>query len=142
MGKVRPVIQNNEWQMTKHEFYSAYHFALQYNEWKDMIDAIASIDSPDPDMAGMPRGSGINDSTFMKAVKVSQYKDRMRMVEETAKKVGPDIYMWLLKGVTTDGCTYNYLHMRMGIPCGKNYYYKKRREFYYYLNQRMINDEK
>ncbi len=135
MGSIRPVIKNNDWQMSKHEFYSAYHYALQYNEWKDKIVDIASIDTPDPEQADMPRGTGTSDTTYNKALKISEYRDKMRIVEDAAELAGHDIYKWLLQGVTTEGCTYNYLKMRMGIPCGKNYYYERRRMFYYLLSK-------
>lgn len=137
MGNIRPVIKNNEYQISKHEFYAAYHYALQYSEWKDMITAIASIDTPDPEQADMPHAHSVSDTTFNKAVKIGEYRDRMRVIEDLVRMAAPDIYVWLLKAVTTEGCSYTYLNMRMNIPCGKNYYYDKRRKFYYLLSKYM-----
>lgn len=137
MGNIRPVIKRNDWQLSKHEFYFVYHYALQYTEWNDMVNAIASIDTPDPDESDMPKGNGISDTTFRKAVKISKYKDKMRMIENLVRETDATIYCWLLKGVTTEGCTYNYLKMVMNIPCGKNYYYEKKRKFYYLLSKRL-----
>lgn len=137
MGRTRPVIKNNEWQLSKHEYYAAYHYALQYNEWKDMITAIASLDTPDPSNADMPKGNGTSDPTFNKAVRVSQYRDKMKMIEDLVREADPCLYYWLLRGVTDERYTYDYMRMKMNIPCGKNYYGKRRRRFYYLLNEKL-----
>lgn len=137
MGNIRPVIKTSEWKISKHEFYAAYHYALQYNEWNDMVNAIASLDTPDPEQADMPHGTGTSDVTYRKALKISKYRDQMRMIEEVVRETDASIYCWLLKGVTNENCTFDYLSMRMNIPCGKNYYYDKRRKFYYLLSKRL-----
>lgn len=137
MGNIRPVLKDTEWKLSKHEFYAAYHYALQYNEWKDMIVAIASIDTPDPENADMPRGSGTSDITFNKAIKIEKYHDKIKMIEDIVRETDAGLFCWLLKGVTNENCTYNYLRMIMNIPCGKNYYYDKRRQFYYLLSKRL-----
>jgi len=137
MGNIRPTLRRNKWNISKHEFYAAYHYALQYNEWNDMIIAISSIDTPDPEQADMPRGGNTSDTTYRKALKISEYRDRMRLIEQIVKEADSNIYCWLLKGVTNENCTYTYLAQMMNIPCGKNYYYDKRRKFYYLLSKRL-----
>lgn len=137
MTAIRPTVKTSEWNISKHEFYAAYHYALQYNEWQDMVIAEATIDTPDPENQGLPKGNGTSDPTYIKALKITEYKDKIRMIEQTVKEAGEDIYLWLLKGVTNENCTYNYLSMRMNIPCGKNYYYDRRRRFYYLLSKKL-----
>lgn len=138
MGNIRPKLKNNrEYDLTVHEFYMAYHYALQYNEWKSKVNDIASIDTPDPENADMPKAHNISDTTFSKAVRISEYRDKMRMIEELVREVAPDIYTWLFKAVTTDNCSYENLRVYMDLPCGKNYYYAMRRKFYFLLYQKI-----
>lgn len=136
MPKVKPLKAKSR-NMTKHEFYTAYHYALQYNDFKNIVDTEASLTGTDPEQAGMPRGNGTSDPTYTKAVKISQYRDKMREIEHCALMAGDDIYKWLLKGVTQEECTYTYLQTQLRIPCCKNVYYERRRKFYYLLAQHL-----
>lgn len=135
MPNVRPTRKKKEWQISKQEFYTAYHYALQYEDWNAMIEAEASLSGGNND--GMPHGTGTSDPTFQKAMRISKYADKMRLIEETVKEVAPEIYTWLLRGVTHENCTFKYLSMMMKIPCGQTYYYEKRRQFYYQLSQKI-----
>ena len=128
MTKIRPEIKRGEWKLSKHAFYTAYHYALQYPEWKDMYYSIVDLSSSGND--GMPHASGVSNPTESKGLKALGLSEKIKMIEDTAKEAGEDLYPWLLKGVTNEGITYNYLRMIMRIPCGKNQYYDKRRKFY------------
>ena len=136
MTKIRPR-QKGKYDMDKHEFYTAYHYALQYERWKDRYAALENtlqgiaydkdrvIASPNPD--GLLRV----------AAERMELADKIRMVDETVNKVAPDIAPYLLRGVTRDGASYTYLREVMRIPCGKDYYYQKRREFYYRIAKKI-----
>ena len=126
-----------KYNMDKHEFYEAYHYALQYERWKDRYAALSDtingiaydkdrvITSPNPD--GLLRV----------AAERMELADKIRMVDETVNKVAPDIAPYLLRGVTREGASYTYLREVMRIPCGKDYYYQKRREFYYRIAKKI-----
>ena len=55
-------LSERKWGITKHAFYQAYHFALRYTEFRDILkyktDTVGS-----QDMDGMPKGNGSNDAT-------------------------------------------------------------------------------
>ena len=135
MPNIRPTHKKSEWNITKHEFYTAYHYALQYDDWKNMIEAESNLSAIV--QSGMPHGSGTSDPTYTKALKISEYRDKMRLIEETVREAGEEIYIWLLCAVTNENCTFNYLSTKMNIPCGQTYYYDKRRKFYYLLSKKI-----
>ncbi len=142
MAKVRELSEKNPLYISKHAFCVAYHFALQYNDWKkeyaDMVgSAIRAVDYDD-----MPHGSGTGDPTARLAIRASAHYWNVRLIESTAITAGRDLADYLLYGVTHEGVTYNYLrqgrYKELGpIPCGKNTYYQMRRLFYFLLSQKL-----
>lgn len=135
MTFIRPEVTRTEWKMTKHEFYTAYHFALQYREWKDMYRSMQGLDAINAD--GMPHGNTTSDPTASKAEKMAGLKSKIELVESTVKETDEKLFCWLLKAVTNENITYTYLDEVMNIPCGKNTYYDRRRKFYYLLSKKI-----
>lgn len=135
MTYIRPEVKRSEWKLSKHEFYTAYHYAMQYRELKDKYKSILGLSAVNMD--GMPHGSNTTDPTYDQATKLEELSTRIKLIEDTVMETDPDIYCWLLKGVTTENISFNYLQMTMEIPCGKKYYYARRRKFYYLLNQKL-----
>lgn len=135
MTQIRPNIKKSEWKLSPHEFYEVYHYALQYVEWKDKYNSCLSLSSVNSD--GMPSGSGLSDTTYTRAVNATHYHDKMQFIEETVKETDENLAFWLLKAVTHEKITYNYLRNVMNIPCGKNYYYDLRRKFYWLLHEKL-----
>ena len=59
---------------------------------------------------------------------------KCRAVERAAMEAAPDLYEWILLGVTDEKYTYRRLRA-MGIPCGRNLYFEKRMRFYELLDE-------
>lgn len=135
MTYIKPELKKNKWKLTKHEFYTAYHYALQYREIKDKYKSMIGLSAINAD--GMPHGTNTSDPTFKQACELEALSKRIQLIEDTVKETDEKIYCWLLKGVTTENISFNYLQQTMNIPCGKNYYYDKRRKFYYILNNKL-----
>lgn len=137
MTTVRPEIsKRNEYWISKHAFYTAYHYALQYNEWRDEYERISGgVRAVKYD--GMPHGNTVGNPTESAGIRSAELSKKMEMVQETARQADPTIVKYLLKAVTNEGITYDYLRGIMGIPCGHNQYYKARRRFYYLLSQKL-----
>lgn len=131
MTKIRPTVKRSQWQLSKHAFYTAYHYALQYGEWVDELKSKTFLYATKYD--GMPRGSGVGDPTERNARTVAELRDKIETIEETARETDEELARWILKAVTCEAVSYNYLRSVMGIPCGKNQYYNLRRKFYYLL---------
>ncbi|WP_343208218.1 hypothetical protein [Anaerolentibacter hominis] len=137
MPNVR-AINSKKYDISKHRFAELYHFCLQYNEWKEQLkiyrDTLKS-----PRITGMPVQHGTADLTAELAVQRSLLTDKCSIVEETAREIDDEIFPYLLKAVTNEGITYNYLALVCGMPCGKDRYYDRRRKFYCLLSQKMEN---
>lgn len=129
---------NGQYTLTTHEFYTAYHYALQYNDWvrecEDVANRSKGIDNSKEKVQTSPNPNGVENA----AIRLSELHDKIRTIEDTVKAAAPELYPWLLTAVTTEGVTYKYLAgMEKPIPCGKDYYYLRRRRFYYMLSHKL-----
>lgn len=135
VSNVRP-INEKKYDISKHRFLELYHFCMQYNEWKDELkykkDTVRSIEVTD-----MPAGHGNGDVTANLAVRRAELQRKCELIEQTAIEADPDIYQYIIKGVTTEYATYRYLREIAGMPCGKNMYYDRRRKFFFLLSKKM-----
>ena len=142
MTKIRAELsKKNPLYIDKHAFLSAYHFALQYLEWKrQYADAIGSAVKA-VDYNDMPHGTGTGDPTARIAMRSSILRSNIDLIERTALTAGQDLAEYLLYAVTNEGVTFNYLHSErcpLGkILCERTKYYQMRRLFYYLLSKRL-----
>lgn len=134
MPNIRTLNQK-KYSISKHRFREVYHFAMQYNEWKAEI--IKLMGSKAFVLSDMPKAHSTVSPTEEAAVRIHDLYDKCRVIEETAYEVGDGLSEYLLKAVTNEGYTYNYLRMRHRIPCGRNVFYRIRREFYYQLSKKI-----
>ena len=142
MTKVRPELsKKNELYIDKHAFYMAYHFALQYPEWKRQYAELIGAPVKAVDYKDSPHGTGMGDPTSRIAMRTSILRSNIEVIESTALIAGRDLAEFLLYAVTTEGVTFNYL--RTGrcplgvISCERTKYYQMRRLFYYLLSKRI-----
>ena len=113
-----------------------YYFCLQYGEWKEELSSkINSLKSG----CGGGGGKGIGDSTMALAIKRTILKDKCELIESTIVETDKDLYRYLLKAITEEGVTYQYLRSVMGMPCSRRKYYETRRRFYYLLSKKKEN---
>ncbi len=113
-----------------------YYFCLQYGEWKEELSSkINSLKSG----GGGGGGKGIGDSTMALAIKRTILKDKCELIESTIVETDKDLYRYLLKAITEEGVTYQYLRSVMGMPCSRRKYYETRRRFYYLLSKKKEN---
>ena len=139
---MRPELsKKNELYIDKHAFYMAYHFALQYPEWKRQYAELIGAPVKAVDYKDSPHGTGMGDPTSRIAMRTSILRSNIEVIESTALIAGRDLAEFLLYAVTTEGVTFNYL--RTGrcplgvIPCERTKYYQMRRLFYYLLSKRI-----
>ena len=142
MTKVRPELsKKNELYIDKHAFYMAYHFALQYPEWKRQYAELIGAPVKAVDYKDSPHGTGMGDPTSRIAMRTSILRSNIEVIESTALIAGRDLAEFLLYAVTTEGVTFNYLstgRCPLGIiPCERTKYYQMRRLFYYLLSKRI-----
>lgn len=134
MGKVRP-LNEKKYNINKHRFMELYYHCLQYPGWKEELkyidDTVKSI------QYGTMRGGGNNESALERAaIKRRELEEKCELIEQTAMEADPDIYQYILAGVTQEHANYRYLKHK-GIPCGQTMYYNRRRKFYWLLSQKV-----
>lgn len=135
MPDVRPM-NEKKYGISKHKFLQAYHFCMQYNEWRDELKHL-KITVKSIDYSKERKGSATGSATEQIAIKRAELQRKCELVEQTAIEADAEIYEYILKGATTEYATYKYLKEVMNIPCGKNMYYERRRKFYWLLSKKI-----
>lgn len=135
MPNIRP-LNSEKYEISKHRFLELYHFCMQYPEWKEELKnnthTVKSIQITD-----MPISHSYQDQTANLVERRMKLLEKCEMIEQTAMEADPDIYQYILEGVTQSYASYRYLKMSKGIPCGKNMYHNRRRRFYYLLSKKI-----
>jgi len=127
----------NPYYLTKHRFYEVYHYAMQYQEWKD------EYRTTEQTMRGIAydgvkvKSSGSGDALERVAIRLAELSEKIEMLEAVAKETDKDLSEYILRGATDEQVTYNYLSMVLHIPCSRNTYYSLRRKFYWLLSKRL-----
>lgn len=127
----------NPYYLTKHRFYEVYHYAMQYQEWKD------EYRTTEQTMRGITydgvkvKSSGSGDTLERVAIRLTELSEKIEMLEAVARETDQDLAEYILRGVTDEQVTYNYLSMVLHIPCSRNTYYSLRRKFYWLLSKRL-----
>jgi hypothetical protein len=127
----------NPYYLTKHRFYEVYHYAMQYQEWKD------EYRTTEQTMRGIAydgvkvKLSGSGDALERVAIRLTELSEKIEMLEAVARETDKDLSEYILRGVTDEQVTYNYLSMVLHIPCSRNTYYSLRRKFYWLLSERL-----
>lgn len=134
MPDIRPINQE-KYKISKHRFLELYHFCMQYQEWKNelkyLTDTVKGID-----YSGEIKGNGTGSATEQLAIRRSELRKKCELIEQTAMEADPEIYQYILEGVTADYASYKYLKEVKSIPCGKDMYYHRRRKFYWLLSRK------
>ena len=134
--RIRP-INEDKYGISKHKFLEVKYHCLQYPEWRkelaNLTDAIKGMQYGQEGKGSKSQAS----STERLAIKRLEPEEKCKRIEQTAIETDPEIYQWLLEGVTTEYATYRYLRDAKGIPCGDQKYYKTRRKFYWLLSQKI-----
>lgn len=135
VNRQRPELsKKNPYWIPKEKYYELLYFSRQYNtmrqEKRDLLRTYPSIGTSEYVMT-----SDISDPVIKAAVRAEELSAKMKLIEDTVMEAGPDIYKWLLIGVTTD-YSYNYLAKKMNMPAGKDLYYDRYRKYFYYLSKK------
>lgn len=80
--------------------------------------------------------SGTGDPTASQAMRLARIGTAIRRIEDTARAVAPEIYTYLLAGVTERHMTFDRLKAK-GMPCERDMYYDRRRKFYWLMAKKL-----
>ena len=134
---IRPeVSQKNPYWIGKHRYYELKHFCLQYPIWKKAYQSLDALSRrSDALQVFIKIGQLKGDPTERSAQSRIFFADRMEMVEQAAIGAEPELYPYLLRGVT-EGLSYDVLKMKYDIPCCRDVYYAAYRRFFWLLSKR------
>ena len=96
---------------------------------------------PDPSRAirydkDKVQSSGDYDATAELAMKRVGIEQKVNLIETTAQLASPELWKWIIKGVTSKDYTVQDL-INQGMPAGKDLYAKQRAYFYYLISKRI-----
>lgn len=117
------------------EFRMAVHWCRCYPIWVKELETPPDTSKAITYDGDKVQTSGGYDATAELAIRRSELAKKIRLINDVAKMVTPDLCHWLLKGVT-ENYTADQL-IGQGMPCSKNLYYRKRHQFYYTLAKRI-----
>ena len=134
---MRPELsQKNPYWIGKHRYYELKHFCLQYPIWKKARLALDGLSRRPADLqVFVSCGQVKGDPTERCAQSRIFFGERMEMVEQAAIEAEPDLYPYLLRGVTEE-LSYDALKMKYDIPCCRDVYYAAYRRFFWLLSKR------
>lgn len=132
---IRPQLSvKNKYWIDKHRYYELRHFCLQYPDWKKNCLSLDSLSAKNNDLLLSTKGNGISKPTENAAEARAYYLNRIRIIEQAAKNADADLWPYILKAVTED-LSYNYLKLRLEMPCCKDTYYDRYHKFFYLLSK-------
>ena len=124
---------NHRYWINKHRHYELKHFCLQYPIWKKEY-ALCGATPASSTIDCMPSNNIPGDPTGLLAIKRAYYKDRINLIERTARQADQFLHQYILKAVTEE-LSYTYLRTKLNIPCGKDMYYDRYRKFFWLLSE-------
>jgi len=114
MGNVRP-LNYSKYGISKNRFWELYFWCLQYGEWREELKYNTNT-VRSAGITNLPSAHNLADVTQQLAVRRVMLEQNCRIVEQTALEADPDIYRFIIKAVTEEDITYEYLRMIMEIP--------------------------
>ena len=124
------VSEKNLYFIPKHRFYELKHFCLQYPDWMKAQKEINGLPGRAAGVNEHVDGGMVSDPTAAFAEKRLYYSERIEMVEDAAKRAAGDLYVWMLRSVTT-GVSY----AKLNPSCCKEVWYAAYRRFFWMLDK-------
>lgn len=135
MFKVKVPTKDSKYWIPTEDFRTAVHWSLRYPLW------VAEL-SIEPDTSQAIRydkdkvqTSGNYDSTMETAIRRDELRRKVELLEGTIREVAPDIYKYLLLGVTQGRTVYQLIDE--GMPCSKDYFIARRQKYYYEVSKKI-----
>lgn len=134
--KIRAKISlKNKYWISINRYYELKYFCLQYPQWKKEYTDIDDKAICSSSLIKISSDKKVSDDKVAKyAIEKIFYSDKIDMIEKAAMDADPDLYMYILRGVT-ESLSYTYLKSRLDIPCGRDMYYDRYRRFFWLLNK-------
>jgi hypothetical protein len=113
----------------------AYHYALNYQGWLSEYNALADPSTGLRYDKDHVQSSNQVDTTEANGIRRAELREHMKIVEQAAIEADPDLYRFILLGVTMEEATYDILRRKYDMPASRGTFYDRRRKFYWVLWQ-------
>lgn len=123
--------------LDKNEYLNAKYYALRYKKWRDEYEALEDQSKAIRYDKDKVQTSGDFDPVETAGIRRAELAEKIEKIEQTATETDAEMSQWILKGVTEEFATYQYLHNTLGMPCGKDMFYHRKRRFYFLLSQKI-----
>jgi hypothetical protein len=127
------VSTKNRYWIDKHRYYELKHFCLQYPQWKKMYAFLDGLPNHSSTTVSFEKSGSVSSPTEVYAEARIYFYDRMKMVEDAAKKL---LNLWedcCLEPLR--GASYECLNAQVRIPCCKDTWYAIYRRFFWLLDK-------
>ena len=121
----------NKYYIPKFRYLELKNFCMQYKDWKLALLEIVEFKARDRSITQTSNGK----PTEAIAMKKLQYESNIKLIEDCAIWSDPVLYKWIIIGVT-ENYSYDYLHLRLNLPAGRDMYYDIYRRFFWILDQK------
>lgn len=135
MCKVKTPTEKSRWWVPEEDFRTAVHWARRYPSWIDELSVLPDSSKAIVYDKEKVQSSNSYDPTSDLAMRRAELTRKKDLLEDVVRLVAPEIYEYLLLGVTR-GLAVHELISR-GMPCSKDYYTDRRQRFYYILSRRI-----
>lgn len=125
--------RKSKYYVSKHAFLTAFHFSLNYNDWKQEHDLNIGLTHGDNNEGS---GRGIGDPTATQGIRLADLAYKISLIEQAAHDADPVIADYILLYVTREDMTFDKLKA-LDIPCERALFYDRRRKYYWLLSQRL-----
>ena len=159
MSKRQRDLRLHKYGISKYQYRELLNFCLQYPEWKFFLESQTDNVKASNINRGLDGGAvreqigykqyiyietavRVNKSTVPGnpeedlAIRRADISERCRMIEESAREAGAEIYKWLLYAVTHEAVTHTDLMVRYNVPCGHRFFEECRRKFFFILSEK------
>ena len=126
--------KKNKYWIPREKYYELLYFSRQYSTMRQEIRELRTA-YPVLNCDEHVTCSDISDPVMSAATRIEELRGKMKLIEDTAMEAGPDIYKWLLIGVTTER-SFDFLNKKLNMPASRNTYYDRYRKYFYYLAQK------
>lgn len=129
-------IMSKKYNISMNRYRQLYYYCLQYTEWVDELKykydtskALVVDDMPHT------KTNNITDPTQETAIKCAELAHKISTIEQAAELADPKLKKYILKHVTNQNVSYEYMVNHMNLDVSKNTFYDRRRKFYWILSQ-------
>lgn len=139
MANVR-ALNKAKYDISNYRFRELYYFCLQYDEWKETLQAIRNP-LKGVQYSALPASGVPGNPTANAAIESAEYAHKCAVIEAAAKAADAELLDYIIYAVTHENVTFKFLKMQKGIPCERDRYYNSRRKFYYFLDRMLRRQE-